>query len=79
MIQIESLKKFNYNLNLTLLFPAASLLNVHGQRALRLLFSRHTHLQFSYNTVLAILPIYFVLACWASGSAVASGIVVPML
>lgn len=60
-------------------FPVASLLNVPGQTALRVLFSRRTHLQFNYVSLLSILPIYFILACWASGSAVASGIVVPML
>jgi chloride channel 7 len=57
----------------------ASLLNVHGQRALRLLFSRRSHYQFDYGSLLTILPIYFILACWASGSALASGIVVPKL
>lgn len=60
-------------------YAVASLLNVPGQTALRLLFSRRTHLQFSYSTLLSILPIYFFLACWASGSAISSGIVVPML
>ncbi|KAK2191553.1 hypothetical protein NP493_51g02024 [Ridgeia piscesae] len=58
---------------------AASLLNVHGLWGLRLLFSRRTHLQFSYAALLSILPIYFTLSCWASGSALASGIVVPNL
>ena len=61
------------------ILSVASLLNVPGQSALRALFSRHTHLQFSYLTLLCILPIFFFLACWAAGSAVASGIVVPML
>ena len=60
-------------------FTVASLLNVPGQTGLRMLFSRRTHLQFSYTTLLCILPVYFLFACWSSGSAVASGIVVPML
>ncbi|ELU08671.1 hypothetical protein CAPTEDRAFT_215079 [Capitella teleta] len=57
----------------------ASLLHSDVQSALRLLFSRRTHLQFNYESLLAVLPIFFILACWASGSAVSSGIVVPML
>lgn len=57
----------------------ASLLNVNGHRALQLLYSRRTHFQFNYACLLSVLPVYFVLACWTAGSAVASGIVVPML
>ena len=60
-------------------FSVASLLNVHGQRALRLLFSRRTHYQFNYESLLCVLPLYYIMSCWAAGSAVASGIVVPML
>ena len=57
----------------------ASLLNVQGQDALRLLFSRRTHYQFSYASLLTVLALYFVMTCWASTSSVACGIVVPML
>ena len=57
----------------------ASLLNVQGQDALRLLFSRRTHYQFSYASLLTVLALYFVMTCWASTSAVACGTVVPML
>ena len=57
----------------------ASLLNLNVHFALRLLFSRRTHVQFNCDSLLAVLPVYFVLCCWAAGSAVASGIVIPML
>jgi len=57
----------------------ASLLNLNVHFALRVLFSRRTHVQFNCDSLLIILPIYFVLCCWAAGSAVASGIVIPML
>ena len=57
----------------------ASLLNLNVHFALRLLFSRRTQVQFNCDSLLAVLPIYFVLCCWAAGSAVASGIVIPML
>ena len=60
-------------------FAVASLLNVQGQDALRLLFSRRTHYQFSYASLLTVLALYFVMTCWASTSSVACGIVVPML
>lgn len=67
------------SVNMILCFSVASLLHSDVQSALRLLFSRRTHLQFNYESLLAVLPIFFILACWASGSAVSSGIVVPML
>jgi Voltage gated chloride channel len=54
-----------------------SCVNLHD--ALRLLFSRRTHYQFGYASLLTVLPVYFIFTCWASGSAVASGIVVPMM
>jgi len=57
----------------------ASLLNLNVHFALRLLFSRRTQVQFNCDSLLVVLPIYFVLCCWAAGSAVASGIVIPML
>jgi len=61
------------------LAAVASLLNLNVHFALRLLFSRRTQVQFNCDSLLVVLPIYFVLCCWAAGSAVASGIVIPML
>ena len=61
------------------ILTVASLLNVQGQDALRLLFSRHSHHQFSYSALLTVLALYFFMTCWASTSAVACGTVVPML
>ncbi|CAH1786426.1 unnamed protein product [Owenia fusiformis] len=55
------------------------LLNVPGADAIRHLFSRQTHLQFDYIPLLVVFPIYFIMACWAAGSSVSSGFVVPML
>jgi chloride channel 7 len=43
------------------------------------LFSKHTHKQFSYSSMATMLVIYFVMACWAAGTSIASGVVVPML
>lgn len=43
------------------------------------LFSRDTHLEFGYTSLLVALPFYFVMICWATGTSVACGALVPML
>lgn len=43
------------------------------------LLSRGTHREISYGACLLMLLVYFIGACWVAGSAVASGLVVPML
>ena len=57
----------------------ATLMFGTGENAIHHLFSRNTHLEFDYPALLTVLPIYFLLACWAAGTSISSGIVVPML
>lgn len=49
------------------------------ENAVKRLFSRDTHLQFGFGSLLTMLVIYFLLICWATGTSVASGALVPML
>ena len=58
---------------------AATLFFVTGEKAIQHLFSRNTHLEFGYSALIVFLIIYFFLACWASGTHISCGIVVPML
>eukprot|EP00051_Salpingoeca_urceolata_P004370 m.64518 g.64518 ORF g.64518 m.64518 type:complete len:418 (+) comp13598_c0_seq1:1431-2684(+) len=57
----------------------ASLIFVQGEEAIHHLFTRGTHDEISYGACFLMLFIYFIGACWAAGSAVSSGLVVPML
>jgi chloride channel 7 len=57
----------------------ATLLFGSGEEAIHQLFSRGTHLQFGYASMSVTLVIYLILACWAAGTSMSSGIVVPML
>ncbi|XP_013403924.1 chloride channel protein C [Lingula anatina] len=57
----------------------ATLLFVSGERGIHHLFSRNTHLEFGYASLFTVLPIYFLMACWAAGTSISSGLVVPML
>ncbi|XP_074645246.1 chloride channel protein D-like isoform X2 [Tubulanus polymorphus] len=57
----------------------ATLLFVTGEEAIHHLFSRNTHLEFDYGPLFVVLACYFLLACWAAGTSVSSGLVVPML
>eukprot|EP00052_Salpingoeca_macrocollata_P012564 m.97626 g.97626 ORF g.97626 m.97626 type:complete len:836 (-) comp18538_c0_seq4:53-2560(-) len=57
----------------------ASLLFVQGEEAIHQLFSRGTGYELGYGACATMLIIYFVGACWAAGTAVSSGLVVPML
>ncbi|XP_013787955.2 chloride channel protein D-like, partial [Limulus polyphemus] len=59
--------------------PVATLLSVTGEKAVKHLFSRQTHLEFDFIPLIMVLPCYFLLACWASGTAISSGVVVPKL
>ncbi|XP_035227060.1 chloride channel protein D-like isoform X2 [Stegodyphus dumicola] len=58
---------------------AATLLFLTGEKAIHHLFSRETHLEFNFISLFVILPIYFVLACWAAGTAISSGVVIPKM
>ena len=64
---------------LSSLFSVATLLFTTGEGAIHHLFSRTTHLQFDWGPLLALLPYYFLVVCWAAGTAISSGLVVPML
>jgi len=59
--------------------PAATLFFINGESTIQRLFSRDTHKEFGYDVLLTYLVIYFVLACWASGTQISCGLVVPML
>ena len=60
-------------------FTAASLVQLHINSATTLLFSRKTHYQFGYASLIPVLALYYTLACWSSGTSLASGIVMPKL
>ena len=60
-------------------FSAATLLFGTGEQAIHHLFSRNTHLELNYGPLFAVLVYYFIMACWASGTSISSGLVVPML
>ncbi|KAK9840815.1 hypothetical protein WJX81_006821 [Elliptochloris bilobata] len=57
----------------------ATLMSVTGEDAIRHLLSRGTHREFGYAALLVMLVFYFGGAVWAAGSAIASGLFVPML
>nr|XP_039274350.1 chloride transport protein 6-like [Styela clava] len=57
----------------------ATLLFVTGEQAIRHLFSRGTHHEFSIPSLITVLVFYYFLACWAAGTSMSSGLVVPML
>ncbi|XP_059079772.1 chloride channel protein C-like [Tigriopus californicus] len=58
---------------------AATLMFVTGENTIHHLFSRNTHLQFDYFPLFIMLIFYYFLACWSAGTAISSGLVVPML
>ncbi|KAM6278094.1 chloride channel protein C-like [Spheniscus humboldti] len=58
---------------------AAALLVENGKRGITYLFKRGTHEEFGYASLCTALAFYFILSCWTAGSAVASGLVIPML
>ncbi|XP_053916136.1 chloride channel protein C-like isoform X2 [Cuculus canorus] len=58
---------------------AAALLVENGKQGITYLFKRGTHVEFGYRSLCTALAFYFILSCWTAGSAVASGLVIPML
>lgn len=60
-------------------FKAAALLGENGIRGIMYLFRRGTHEEFGYASLFTALVFYFLLSCLTAGSAVASGLVIPML
>ena len=59
--------------------PAATLIFTSGEKTIQRLFSRNMGVDFGYTELATYLTIYFLLACWASGSDISCGLVVPML
>lgn len=57
----------------------ASLFFLSGEDAVKHLFSRDTHLQFGFGSLATVLVFYFLFVCWASGTSVSGGMLVPML
>ncbi|XP_071176665.1 chloride channel protein C-like isoform X2 [Mytilus edulis] len=49
------------------------------EQAVEHLFSRDTHLEFGYGSLLTALVFYFIMICWATGTSVSCGALVPML
>nr|XP_025958771.1 chloride channel protein D-like [Dromaius novaehollandiae] len=58
---------------------AAALLVENGKQGITYLFKRGTPGEFGYASLCTTLAFYFILSCWTAGSAVASGLVIPML
>ncbi|NXU24853.1 CLCB protein, partial [Thalassarche chlororhynchos] len=58
---------------------AAALLVANGKQGITYLFKRGTHEEFGYASLCTALAFYFILSCWTGGSAVASGLVIPLL
>ncbi|NXI70300.1 CLCB protein, partial [Anseranas semipalmata] len=65
--------------HLFLCVAAAALLVENGKQGITYLFKRGTHEEFGYTSLCTALAFYFILSCWTAGSAVASGLVIPML
>ena len=57
----------------------ATLISVNGEDSIRHLLSRGTHREFGYAAIVTFFVFYFVGAVLAAGSAVSSGVFVPML
>ncbi|XP_029443044.1 chloride channel protein D-like [Rhinatrema bivittatum] len=58
---------------------AAALLVENGKRGIMFLFKRGTKKEFGYGALVTALILYFLLSCWTAGTAIASGLVIPML
>ena len=57
----------------------ASLIFTQGETGIHRLFSRKTSAMLGAGELAVVLVVYFFLACWAAGTFVSSGLVVPML
>ena len=58
---------------------ASTLLYRSGEETIEHLFLRKSPNMFGMSALMTLFVIYFPLACWSAGSAVSSGLVVPML
>ncbi|KAJ8303302.1 hypothetical protein KUTeg_019698 [Tegillarca granosa] len=57
----------------------ASLMFGTLESAVKHLFSRDTHVQFDFGSLFAALVFYFIAICWATGTSISCGALVPML
>ncbi|NXN24083.1 CLCB protein, partial [Nycticryphes semicollaris] len=78
-VLILTLLMFCISLCLFLCVAAAALLMENGKQGITYLFKRGTHEEFGYTSLCSALAFYFILSCWTAGSAVSSGLVIPML
>jgi chloride channel 7 len=62
-----------------LFFAAAAAAAVTGDETIKHLVSRGAHRRFSYQSLMVMLAWYFLGAAVAAGSAISSGLFVPML
>ncbi|KAM4689206.1 chloride channel protein C-like [Discoglossus pictus] len=58
---------------------AAALLIKNGKKGILLLFQRGTHEKYGFPALFTALVLYFLISCWTAGTAVAGGLVVPMI
>ena len=58
---------------------AATLFFVTGEKAIKHLFSRNTHLEFGYGPLILFFIFYFIFSCWSSGTHISCGLMVPMI
>ncbi|XP_062897788.1 chloride channel protein C-like [Mobula hypostoma] len=63
---------FSYN-------QAAALLVENGKNGIIYLFRRGTHKEFGFAALFTALVIYYLFSCWTAGTAMACGLVIPML
>ncbi|XP_067831589.1 chloride channel protein C-like [Heptranchias perlo] len=57
----------------------AALLVENGKKGIVYLFRRGTHEEFGYAALFTALIIYYLFSCWTAGTAMACGLVIPML
>lgn len=58
---------------------AATLLVENGKNGIIYLFRRGTHKEFGFAALLTTFVIYYLFSCWTAGTAMACGLVIPML
>ncbi|NXY69425.1 CLCB protein, partial [Glareola pratincola] len=76
---LRTLLMFCISAHLFFCVAAAALLVENGKQGITYLFKRGIHEEFGYASLCTALAFYFILSCWTAGSAVASGLVIPML
>ncbi|XP_041045208.1 chloride channel protein C-like [Carcharodon carcharias] len=70
----DGVRHSNYTYN-----QAAVLLIENGYNGIVYLFRRGTHEEFGYAALFTALIIYYLFSCWTAGTAMACGLVIPML